>query len=307
MSRTSPVLRAGGFVLALVTSSACVVSVNSQALNDRVEKRFPVKGTPELSLITFDGSIEIRSWDRPEVLVEIEKRGSTQELLDSIEVVAGVEDGRIRVEARAPSRGQAVFAFNVSRSARIIASVPRTTNLLARSGDGAISIERVSGRLELRTGDGSISGYDLKGDLTLNSGDGSVKLEAIEGRVDASTGDGGMALAGKLEAVRLRTSDGSIALRVEQGSTLSENWDVSTGDGGVVLYLPSDFAAELDAHTGDGAVRADRDLGLLAQDEKSRHSIRGRLGAGGRALRVRSGDGSISLRSTGDRVQVERQ
>ena len=30
------------------------------------------------SLTTFDGAIEIRSWDRPEVLVEIEKRGRTQ-------------------------------------------------------------------------------------------------------------------------------------------------------------------------------------------------------------------------------------
>ena len=34
---------------------------------------------------------------------------------------------------------------------------------------------------------------------------------------------------------------------------MSDNWDITTGDGGVTLYLPSGFNADLDAHTGDGS------------------------------------------------------
>jgi hypothetical protein len=45
---------------------------------EREEKRFPVSGRPDLSLSTFDGSVEIRAWDRPEILVVIEKRAETK-------------------------------------------------------------------------------------------------------------------------------------------------------------------------------------------------------------------------------------
>ena len=37
-------------------------------------------------LDTFDGAIELHSWDRPEVEVEIEKRAMEQTLLDEIKI-----------------------------------------------------------------------------------------------------------------------------------------------------------------------------------------------------------------------------
>ena len=59
------------FAAAVVAASACVVNVDSQAQIVREEKRFTVAGKPDLRLATFDGSIEIRSWDRSDVLVEV--------------------------------------------------------------------------------------------------------------------------------------------------------------------------------------------------------------------------------------------
>ena len=41
---------------------------------------------------------------------------------------------------------------------------------------------------------------------------------------------------------------------------MTDDWDISTGDGGVSLYLPTGFGAELDAHTGDGSIRNDLDI-----------------------------------------------
>ena len=66
------------------------------------------------------------------------------------------------------------------------------SNIIARSGDGAITIERVNGRLELRTGDGSIRASDVGGELILDTGDGSVTVEGAHGRIDVDTGDGGV-------------------------------------------------------------------------------------------------------------------
>ena len=59
-------------VLAAAISTACVVSVDSQGQIVREEKRFSVSGTPDVRVTTFDGSIEVQSWDRAEVLIEIE-------------------------------------------------------------------------------------------------------------------------------------------------------------------------------------------------------------------------------------------
>jgi hypothetical protein len=109
-------------------------------------------------LITFDGSIEVRTWDRDEVLVEVEKRGQTREDVESIEIKADQSGNRVQVEARRPVGGEALLGigFHVSRSARLIATVPRRANVLARTGDGSIRIDRVDGRIDCGTGDGSV-------------------------------------------------------------------------------------------------------------------------------------------------------
>jgi DUF4097 and DUF4098 domain-containing protein YvlB len=282
---------------AVLASSGCVVGVDSQGHTAREEKRFEVAGIPEVHLVTFNGSIDVRTWDRDEVLVEVQKRGQTREDVESIEVKADQSGNRVQVEARRPQGGDTLLGIgiHISRSARLIATVPRRANVLVRTGDGTIRIDRVDGRIELRTGDGSVKGTDLKGAVTIDTGDGTVTLQNVEGALDARTGDGGVSASGKLDAVRVRTSDGTVTLRAEPGSVMSDNWDVSTGDGGVVLYLPDGFGAEIDAQTNDGRVSADHDLGVDARRSDG-HTLRGRLGDGGHTLKVRTGDGGISLR-----------
>ena len=53
---------------------------------EREEKRFSTSGTPDVALSTFDGSIEIRAWDKPEVEVIVEKRASSKEVAQQIEI-----------------------------------------------------------------------------------------------------------------------------------------------------------------------------------------------------------------------------
>jgi DUF4097 and DUF4098 domain-containing protein YvlB len=289
----------GALLATAALGSACVVSVDSQGQIVREEKRFTVKGTPELRLATFDGGIEIQAWDRPDVAIDVEKRGPTKEAVDSVEVKTSQEGNRIELEVKRPrTETFSGFGFHQSASAKLIVSVPRDVNIIARSGDGSIKIERVSGRLELRTGDGSISAVDVGGELILDTGDGSITVEGARGRLEVDTGDGGVTVAGRLTAVKLHTGDGSIVYRAEPGSEMSENWEITTGDGGVTLYLPENFGAQIDAHTGDGAIRNDLAIvgGAGQEHGENRRTLRGRLGSGGREIRVRTGDGTIRLR-----------
>jgi Toastrack DUF4097 len=291
------ILRAGTVVLAGAVASGCVVSVDSQGQIVRDEKRFSLDGTPELHLTTFDGAIEIQSWEKSEVVVEIEKRGPTREAVDSLKVESSQNGNRIEVEAKRPrSETFQGFGFHVSTSAKLIVSVPRRTNVIARTGDGSIRIERLNGRLELRTGDGSIKATDVVGEMVLNTGDGAIVVDGAEGRLTLETGDGGVNVTGQLSSVKMHTGDGSIVYRVEPGAAMNDDWEISTGDGSVALYLPRAFGAELDAHTGDGAIRNELSVASTGSDEHNKRTLRGRLGDGGRLLRVRTGDGSITLK-----------
>lgn len=293
-------LRAPALTLVVAASAAggCVVSLDSQGHTAREEARFEVAGTPDLHVTTFDGSIQIRSWDRNEILVEVEKRGPTEEALKSIEVVTSRDGDRIQVEVRRPSGREVFLGFSMhsSRSARIIATVPRKANVVARSGDGSIRVDRVDGRSELRTGDGSVKASEIRGQLQVHTGDGSVTLQDVAGAVNVTTGDGGVSVSGMLAAVQVRTGDGSVTVRADPGSAMTDDWSVATGDGSVAIYLPSEFAAELDAHTSDGRVTSDLDVTMTVTGPIDRRTLKGRIGEGGRLLRVRTGDGSIRFR-----------
>jgi hypothetical protein len=301
--RFPPALAAVGVAVgAPLLFSACVVQVESSDYTTRDEKRFAVSGTPEVTLATFDGAVEVRAWDRPEVVVEIEKAGSVKEIVDAIAVVSEQEGNRIRVEAREPAnREWHVGMFhNASPRVRLVASVPRNCNVLAHSGDGSVEAERLRGRVELRTGDGSVRGIDLEGELHVETSDGSVKLQDVNGAIEASSGNGSIFASGRLGLVSVRTNDGTVSVSAAAGSEMSGAWDISTGDGNVVLSVPEKFGARIDASTGDGIVRLDPALGASgtgsARSEEDRRALRARLGDGTHVIRIHTGDGSIRIR-----------
>jgi hypothetical protein len=283
---------------ATLLTAACEITVDSGPYSVQEEKRFAVTGTPDLSLTTFDGSVEIRSWDRAEVLIEVEKRAADKTMAEAITVTAEQSGNTISLQVKKPDGLQPAFGFKVSPTARIVASVPRRCNIVARSGDGAISIERVEGKVELHTGDGSVKGRDVTGTLRVTTGDGSLRFEDVTGSLDLESGDGGARVSGKLQGLTLKTGDGSVEVRAEDGSAMTADWEVRTGDGGLRIELPANFDANLDASTGDGSVRV-RGFGEPAKagDGDSAGEMTRPLGAGGKRLRLRSDSGTITVRT----------
>jgi len=263
----------------LLSSTGCVDIIGERVDNryvEREEKRFTTTGKPDVSLWTFDGSIEIRPWDKSEVEVIVEKRGADKNAIADISVNATQTDNRIEVKVEWPRHKG--ISFGVSKSAKLIVSVPASSDISAKSGDGSIDVERIAGKVTLQSGDGSIQARDLAGDVNVQTGDGSITLD------------------GKFSALRARSGDGSVRVHAAPGATAASDWDISTGDGSVTLELPEGFNAELDAHTGDGHVEV-HDLTLSnVTGEIRRNTVKGRLGSGGSVVRVRTGDGSIRLR-----------
>jgi DUF4097 and DUF4098 domain-containing protein YvlB len=288
-----------GIALAVSVLAACEVNLNTEGLTVREKRTFPVTGQPEVTLETFDGAIEIHSWDRNEVEVEIEKRGMEQSVLDQIAIEQEHEGDRVVLRVKGPASSQErriTVGVSISPAARLLVAVPRKSLVNARTGDGSIRVENIEGRVVLRTADGSLAVERITGDVEARTGDGSIRVEDGEGRLDVETDDGSITIEARPTFVRARTGDGSIVLRLDAGTAVVEPWDVSTGDGSVTLTLPQSFHAEIDAETRDGSIRSSYPgLEAVAEGEgrERLRQLRTSVGEGGPLLKVRTGDGTI--------------
>jgi hypothetical protein len=302
-------MKALTLIVAGVLAAGCEVNLNTEGLTARELKTFKVTGTPDLVLDTFDGAIELHSWDRPEIEVEVEKRAMEQVLLDEIKVDAQQQGDKIIVKITGPSRTLhrgVTIGMHISPTARLRVAVPRSANINALSGDGSIRAEAIEGKLVLHTTDGSVSGARLGGDIQIRSGDGSIRLEHTTGKLDLETDDGSIGLEAKPTVLRVRTGDGSIRTTIEPDTVMSDNWDIATSDGSVVLTLPGLFNAEIDAETSDGSVRTNHPLLDDRREERRegedgderrerRRILRSKIGDGGKLLKIRTGDGTIRI------------
>jgi DUF4097 and DUF4098 domain-containing protein YvlB len=300
--------RTGALLLAAVLGAACQVNLATEGVVSRETRTFNVTARPDVVLDTFDGAIEVHSWDRPDVEVEIDKRAMEQMLVDQMTVEAEQQGNRIVVRVKGPSTGRTTVTVGVhiSPSAALRVALPRGSNLEARSGDGSIRVEDVEGRIQLDTADGSVSATRVAGDVRIRTGDGTIRLDRASGHLDVETSDGSIAGEATPTVLRAKTGDGSVRLRIEPDSVMADTWDVSTSDGSVVLTLPASFDAAIDAETSDGTVRAshprlaegsERTSAAGEDRRESRRTLRATMGEGGKTLRVRSGGGSIRIES----------
>ena len=276
---------------------ACIVNVDQQGYIEHEEKRFDVSGVVDLHLETFDGSVEVRSWDHPEIVVDVEKRGSDKTAVSRIEVVTNRSGNRIDVTARQSGQTSG-FGFNGMNtpSAKLIATVPRKIDLMVKSRDGSLLVERLDGRLDLRTNDGRIRAIETSGQLLAETDDGSIDLEDVAGQVEARTRDGSLRVSGTPSVLRAQSGDGSVVLKIRRGAVMADDWTVSTGDGSISVELPDGFNAEIEADPGsDGRTRSDLALVNVTGGTRSDRMLRGRSGEGGHAFRLRTSDGTIRL------------
>ena len=285
-------------VFAALAAPACGVNIDREAYIEHEEKRFDAASTVELHLYTFDGAVEIRSWDRPEVVVDIQKRGEDKAAVAKVQVVTERTGNKIQIEARHPARPHVFVGFSglFSTTARLIASVPRKINLLVRTADGSITLERVDGRVELRSGDGTIKVVETSGSLLAETGDGSIHLDEVAGRIEARTDDGSIRISGTPGGIRVRSGDGSIVMRLRRGTVMTEDWLVTTRDGSISAELPDDLNANIEADPGsDGRTRSELTLINLQGGTRTDRLLRGRMGQGGHMFQLRTGDGTIRL------------
>ena len=257
---------------AAVSLPVALAVLSLPALADEWNKRFPIVGHAELQVTTNDGAVSVRAWDRKEIEARVTADG-WKISPNQVQVIDRQAGDRVELEVRV--HHSVVFGFG-NRSVQVELQVPRDI------------------RSEIRTGDGRITVEGLHGETNLTTGDGRIEAQSLDGTLEARTGDGRVRVQGRFDALNVHTGDGSVEVEASQGSKMTSEWTVRTGDGHVTLRLPSDFSAELDVRTGDGHIQSDLPVtstGRLGGD----HTLRGKLNAGGPPLMIRTNDGSITL------------
>jgi hypothetical protein len=277
-------------------SAACAINIGGEESIVREQKRIQLTGMANVTIRTFDGAIELRPWDRNEVLLDIERRASSAEEARDIVVRMREEGGNVLVEAVQPQRrGTLVHMGGHSPSVHMVVTVPRHLNVDVRSGDGSILARDLTGRIQLNTGDGAVKLQHLEGEIRINTGDGSVAATDMSGAVAINTGDGAVDVTGRLDALTAHSGDGGIHVDARPGSRMGGKWSITSGDGGVTLRLPSDFNASIDAHTGDGPITSSGVIVTGSPEAREHGILRGQVGKGGDPLTLRTGDGPINI------------
>lgn len=129
--------------------------------------------------------------------------------------------------------------------------------------------------------------------FTAENVNGSVEADSLSGPVNARTVNGG---------VRIETSVGEASGHTVNGSVTAVVHAMGTGpllfetvNGAVNLSLPRGLNADLEASTVNGSINTD--FPITVSGRLDRRHLEGKIGQGGRRLRVHTVNGSIRLRA----------
>jgi hypothetical protein len=255
-----------------------IIDSGSYRLVERNNVNFDVSGSPRINIKTFDGAVIVHGWDKPQVVVTIIKRASSEQGLKGIQFNATKNGNQIEINAGfdkkfAQQLAPGVTSTNASASLEIY--VPRNVILRASSGDGHLSMDGVAGEIDLLTEDGSIDVVDGHGRILAKTEDGRIRIAKFDGSAEAITDDGRISLEGRFAQLSARTGDGSIT-----------------------LVVPNNFNAIIEAD----AEKFVNESSLQVTEETAgpRKVRRWKIGQGGAVLSLHTGDGRIILRSTGE-------
>jgi putative adhesin len=274
----------------IVLATLLTALVATSAAAEQWSKSYTVDERATLTLRADDASVHVSGWSEPRIQIDVEAEG-WKIGPGGLRLTQSQSGDHVSFGLREPA-----FEFHFGfrrRWTRIEVHVPERTILDAKTGDGSVVCEGVKAPARLDTGDGNISVDGLTGTIDLHTGDGRIDARNLDGALTATTGDGRVRIHGRFDALDLSSSDGGLTVDVAQGSRMGNGWHVRTGDGPVVLRLPSDLRATLDVHTGDGGITVD--LPVQASGSFRDNALHGTLNGGGPELAVRTADGSVMI------------
>jgi Putative adhesin len=254
---------------------------------------FQVQDHPQLTIQDSTGLISIRRGADNVVTVAATKRvsgiGMTPE---NMLVQYALQDNRLNISGLTIWN---LLQFGI-RHLDLVITVPEGCDIQLSNGSGDVTVQGVSGRIDLRTGSGPISVSEVNGQISLKTGSGPIGVSEVNGQISLKTGSGPVSGTGINGQLKLLTGSGRIDLeqaalkgssQIKTGSGAITftgeldpygNYNLVTGSGRVNLTLPTNAAFRLNAATGSGGVL--NDFGNIDSDVQPRAQLRVKSGSG---------------------------
>jgi hypothetical protein len=200
-----------------------------------------------------NGGITVHGWDRSE-----------------IRVVA-----KMQAQARRESDAQALLRdVRIETGSTIRASGPRAD----REEGWSVSFDVYVPR---------------RADLALDTHNGGIRVDDVDGNITFDAVNGGVRLTNLAGSVRGDTQNGGLTVSLAGDRWRGDGMDVRTQNGGVEIWVPARYNAELETGTVNGGF--DLDFPVTVSGRLGRN-IATRLGDGGARVRVMTTNGGVRLR-----------
>lgn len=253
MSRRIVFLSAGLILLLAVAVSAEVrgeISEEEDGWVEQVDKIIETGEGGKLALLSDRGEIEVRTWDKGSVHIEVEKFADvyTQEEAEKIfedfqvEIVQEGENVKVEVGSKGGRRLRSLWAT-------IEVTVPRRFSVDLETEGGGIEVDDLEGNVQARTRGGGISVGEIKnGSVDISTMGGGLSIKGIEnGNGRAKTMGGGIEVGDVTGDLEVETSGGGINLGEIGGELIAK-----TLGGGIEIEKGG---TDLVAVTSGGGIR----------------------------------------------------
>lgn len=274
--------------------------------NRHYEKSFSVKEGGELNLIADAGDIKINSWEKNEVQVLVDLRGSDSRV-EKYTVEFNQEGDKVSILGRTKDRSFFQWNFG-SLEVKYTIMLPKNFNTDLKSSGGDISVQNVNGTLKGKTSGGNITLESLNGNVEIKTSGGEVEISTVTGNIDAHTSGGNVRIekvigdisagssGGNIEVydasgnIKTKTSGGDIKLKL---SGDNKGIDAKTSGGDITLYINENISATVDAETSGGSVNCE--LPVTVKGKVERSELHGKINGGGNPIRLETSGGDIRI------------
>jgi TonB family protein len=257
------------------------------------------------------GGPGVREFFRGRPIAKLETQGGHIKVLDvagDLSAFTGggyIDAGNIAGDASLHSGGGHIRAGQIGGRADL------------ETAGGNIAVAQAGNFVNVHTGGGQIDFGEVRGSVRAQTGGGGIRIMYVSGPMEVESNGGSICLTRVAGTVQAATSGGTITAWInpdEQSGSgqvrLSGASQLSSGSGDIVVYLPRNLAANIDAtvvNGGERQIEADAALNLKIQSPTNGngpvHGI-AVLNGGGTPLKLRTTGGKIRLKFTDSEVAL---
>jgi hypothetical protein len=256
------------------------------------ELHFEARGHDVVRLHNPNGRTRVIGEERSNIEVVVSKSAraesaeAAKRLLKEIVLTSRDVEQRLDLEVEAPRR------WNRRGYANVEIRIPREMQIEIASINGRIEVDGVRARVRARSSNGSACIRDTVGNVDVITSNAKVCCSGNCGALTARSSNGKIEIDEHRGSVDASTSNGLIRASLEVLG--KRGVQLATSNGRIVLELPEEVDADVDIRIDNGVIRSDRTL--VPPNRESTGRLSGRLGNGGTQVKLRTSNGSISLR-----------